>query len=187
MSEPKSYLYHPRNIIGDVRTGDEHSWADEFKVLWSNDSRGMLALMNSVLKEGIREPVVIGADGRLWDGHHRLAVAIALQLGPIEVLDHRVPAEGERTVSETKSDEFVWPEGWASSTMGTQKKFHYYRGGKALCGKWQIFRHHLEYITLTPPADPMSIWHTSGNDCTACTRKMRADVERAKSAEEQGD
>ncbi|MFF1946928.1 hypothetical protein ACFVWF_32845 [Rhodococcus qingshengii] len=92
MSEPKSYLHHPSNIIGEVRPGDEHSWSDEFKFLWTNDQRGMLELVDSIAKEGIREAVVIGADGRLWDGHHRLAVAIALQLGPIEVLDHREPS-----------------------------------------------------------------------------------------------
>ncbi|MFE5790632.1 ParB N-terminal domain-containing protein [Rhodococcus erythropolis] len=93
MSEPSSYLYHPRNILGDVRTGDEHSWADEFRFLWTHDRDKMLALLDSVLTDGIREPVVIGEDGRLHDGHHRMAAAIALQLGPIEVLDHRKAEE----------------------------------------------------------------------------------------------
>lgn len=89
MREPKQYLYHPQNIIGEVRPGDDHSWAAEFKFLWTNDQHRMLELMASITKEGVCEPVVIGSDGRLWDGHHRLAVAIALQLGPIGVLDYR--------------------------------------------------------------------------------------------------
>lgn len=95
MSKPERYLHHPQDIIGEVRPGDEHSWADEFKFLWTTDRRGMLELVDSITEVGIREPVVIGADGRLWDGHHRVAVAIALQLGPIEVLDHRNIPEGE--------------------------------------------------------------------------------------------
>lgn len=93
------------------------------------------------------------------------------------------PMKKTKILRTEPADEFVWPEGWAGLLIGPQKKFHYYRNGKALCGKWLIFRHHLDYITLTPPADPMSIWHTSGNDCTACTRKMRADYEKAKSSE----
>jgi len=70
-----------------------------------------------------------------------------------------------------------WPEGWASPLMGSQRKFHYYRDGKALCGKWRIFPEHVSQLTFTIPKDPFNIMFTSGQDCTACTRKMRADIE----------
>ncbi|MCW2092487.1 UNVERIFIED_ORG: hypothetical protein M2328_005767 [Rhodococcus erythropolis] len=93
MSEPSSYLYHPRNIIDEVQTGDGLTWAEEFQFLWQYRWVRLIDLMQSVRENGIREPIVIGDDGRLWDGHHRMAVAIALQLGPIEVLDHRKTEE----------------------------------------------------------------------------------------------
>lgn len=85
-----------------------------------------------------------------------------------------------------KIDEFVWPEGWASSTIGRQRKFHYYRGGRALCGNWRIHREHVAQLRFTIPKDPFDVLFTSGNDCGACTRKMRADAQRAKAGGDDG-
>ncbi|MDI9900556.1 hypothetical protein QM716_11905 [Rhodococcus sp. IEGM 1409] len=89
-------------------------------------------------------------------------------------------AFGDGAAMSGKIDEFVWPEGWASSTIGRQRKFHYYRGGRALCGNWRIFREHVAQLRFTIPKDPFDVLFTSGNDCGACTRKMRADAQRAK-------
>jgi hypothetical protein len=69
-----------------------------------------------------------------------------------------------------------WPEGWGSATIGTQKKFHYYRDGVALCGKWRLNSDHVNLLNFTKPRDPHSVMFTSGNDCTPCTKRMRADA-----------
>jgi ParB-like chromosome segregation protein Spo0J len=37
----------------------------------------------SIEKTGIREPILLGNDGRVWDGHHRITAAH--QLGIEEV------------------------------------------------------------------------------------------------------
>jgi hypothetical protein len=68
-----------------VKDGDEIGWAEEFQWLWTVHRTEMLELMDSVLCDGFREPILVGNDGRLWDGHHRLAVALALHLPfPVE-------------------------------------------------------------------------------------------------------
>lgn len=66
-------------VMGMATCGDEGRWCDELWLLWKNDQHGMLQVLNSVLAEGFRAPI-IGNDGRLWDGHHRLAVALALDI-----------------------------------------------------------------------------------------------------------
>lgn len=78
---------HPRppdNVIEHYKDGDEVGWSTELEWLWTDDRERMLALMDLVLKEGFQEPILLGNDGRLWDGHHRIAVALALQI-PVPV------------------------------------------------------------------------------------------------------
>lgn len=91
MTEPQCRTFDPKVLIAEVSTGDLHSWSNEFEFLWTQHRRAMLNLLDDVAERGIREPVVIGSDGRLWDGHHRVAVAIALHLNQIEAVDHRPP------------------------------------------------------------------------------------------------
>jgi hypothetical protein len=67
-------------VMGMVTCGDDGPWCDELSLLWKNDQHAMLQVLNSVLAEGFRSPIIIGNDGRLWDGHHRLAVALALDI-----------------------------------------------------------------------------------------------------------
>ncbi|MBY4381896.1 hypothetical protein HQO24_10605 [Rhodococcus fascians] len=85
------YFAHPGFIMRDVEVGSrEHSWADELREMWTEPHRSVtLDILDSVLQVGIREPLMIGDDGRLWDGHHRLAVAVALGLTSIPVTDLR--------------------------------------------------------------------------------------------------
>lgn len=64
-------------------------------------------------------------------------------------------------------------EGWAPM-HGTQRSFHYYREGRALCGRWAILPHMAEHLPLTPGDE--SILRSSGADCLACTKKRRAEV-----------
>jgi hypothetical protein len=67
-------------VMATVGPGDGQAWVDELHFLWTTLRHRVLDVLNSVLAEGFREPIVLGPDGRLWDGHHRLAVALALDL-----------------------------------------------------------------------------------------------------------
>lgn len=69
---------------------------------------------------------------------------------------------------------FTWPEGWCSARLGNQRAFHYYRGGKSLCGKYRLTKGQLEIVSFRIPPDPMSIMFTNGSDCGLCTAEMRA-------------
>lgn len=67
-------------VMATVGPGDGQAWAEELAFLWTTLRHRVLDVMDSVLAEGFREPILLGRDGRLWDGHHRLAVALALDL-----------------------------------------------------------------------------------------------------------
>lgn len=58
--------------------GDEWTWSQEARWCWDNEFDVMVKLVSSLLDEGQREPVMVGDDGRLWDGHHRLVGLIAI-------------------------------------------------------------------------------------------------------------
>ena len=67
-------------IMGRWRPGSYDppwTWDDEAADL---DSRGELAdLTESVREHGVREPVLLAGDGRVWDGHHRVIAAYRAQ------------------------------------------------------------------------------------------------------------
>lgn len=65
--------------------GDEHGWAVEFAHLREVHSDKLAALRADMQLNGIREPIVIGPDGRVWDGHHRLCIADELGMTTIPV------------------------------------------------------------------------------------------------------
>lgn len=67
-------------VMGKVGPGSGLTWAEELRHLWTEGCHDTLMLLQYVAREGISEPIVIGPDGRLWDGHHRLAVAQALNI-----------------------------------------------------------------------------------------------------------
>lgn len=75
------------DVLRDYRDGDEIGWAEEFNYLRASpehrDRLGRLPL--SVVEHGIREPILLGYDGRVWDGHHRLCVADALGIAEVPV------------------------------------------------------------------------------------------------------
>lgn len=79
-------------VMSAVTPGDPHTWATELRGLWTEHRDQLLALMDRVLAEGFLEPIVLGHDGRLWDGHHRLAVAKALGI-LVPVTHALAPAE----------------------------------------------------------------------------------------------
>lgn len=52
------------------------TWADEAADLIERDGPALDELIRSVATEGVREPVLLGDDGRVWDGHHRIIAAL---------------------------------------------------------------------------------------------------------------
>lgn len=82
------------DVLRDYRDGDERGWEIEFEDLWCEHGHRMDRLYKSVQLVGIREPILLGNDGRIWDGHHRLAVAWRLGLNMVPV---RFASSKERT------------------------------------------------------------------------------------------
>lgn len=75
-----------QSFLDVFRDGDEHGWPVEYARLWMDQREYMNRLRLSVESEGIRRAVLIGNDGRVWDGHHRVCVAISLELGKIPIV-----------------------------------------------------------------------------------------------------
>lgn len=65
--------------------GDGHSWSDEIDWLTDNHLLRLYCLSRNIKKHGIREPILLGDDGRVWDGHHRIAAAYQLGLQEVPV------------------------------------------------------------------------------------------------------
>jgi ParB-like chromosome segregation protein Spo0J len=75
-------------VLAEVRCGSrDWSWDEEWLDL---DARhvgtGYLGKLEQQIREkGITMPVLIGTDGRLWDGHHRLRIAVRLGIEYVPV------------------------------------------------------------------------------------------------------
>ena len=65
---------------GSTDAREEWTWAMESDQLWSDDQGRMDMLATSIQESGITKPVMLGHDGRVWDGHHRICVAETLGL-----------------------------------------------------------------------------------------------------------
>lgn len=70
---------------GDQDDPDAWTWTDEFAQLWGLTPEYMADLTNDIRRHGIKRPLLLGNDGRLWNGHHRLAVAVALLMDTVPV------------------------------------------------------------------------------------------------------
>lgn len=73
------------HILRDYRDGDEHGWDTEFAYLISQHHLRIHALLLAVRASGMQNPILLGSDGRVWDGHHRLLVARILGLKRVPV------------------------------------------------------------------------------------------------------
>lgn len=72
------------HLLGVYAVGSgDWSWTVEYEKLI--DRPATRALLERVRAEGIREPVLLGTDGRVWDGHHRIVVAMHLGLDSVPV------------------------------------------------------------------------------------------------------
>ena len=72
-------------LLALYKDGDERGWSDEFADLWTRDWPAMYDLCDSVNQYGVRNPILLGNDGRVWDGHHRLAAATNMGLVTVPV------------------------------------------------------------------------------------------------------
>jgi len=75
VDEPRTHMVPLAALLAVVRDGDELGWAEEFRRLWDVERSAMVKITASIRDWGIRKPICVGADGRVWDGHHRLAAA----------------------------------------------------------------------------------------------------------------
>lgn len=73
-------------LLKVVRDGDEVGWDAEFEYLWATRQSRMDMLTTSIQEVGIQNPILIGGDGRVWDGHHRLAAAHKLGLDQVPIV-----------------------------------------------------------------------------------------------------
>lgn len=68
---------HPRSIMEKWRPGSaEWTWPEEAVDVIGRDPAGFAALLTDIHKNGVLEPVLLGDDGRVWDGHHRVLAAL---------------------------------------------------------------------------------------------------------------
>lgn len=64
----------------------EWTWRDEAVDLFGRDHERTAGVLERVALEGINfgseygADICLGSDGRVWDGHHRIVIAIALQI-----------------------------------------------------------------------------------------------------------
>ncbi|MFJ8345082.1 ParB N-terminal domain-containing protein [Streptomyces sp. NPDC094153] len=77
-------------ILSEVRCGSQDwSWEEEWTDLdHRHADTGYLDQLEAQIREtGITMPVLIGSDGRLWDGHHRLRIAVraGIEYVPVEI------------------------------------------------------------------------------------------------------
>ena len=89
--EPYAFQVWPlARVLAEVRCGSQDwTWDEEWVDLDARHAEtGYLDRLEREIKSnGITMPVLIGTDGRLWDGHHRLRIAVRLGIDyvPVEV------------------------------------------------------------------------------------------------------
>lgn len=100
-----------QRILTEVRCGSrDWTWDEEWADLdRRHAATGYLDKLEQQIREnGITMPVLIGSDGRLWDGHHRLRIAVRAGIGyvPVEIVPAAapvVPVEAAADDEETTS------------------------------------------------------------------------------------
>lgn len=80
-------------VLSIYADGDEIGWHAEFERLWREQQSYMDMLAASIQATGMHMPILLGSDGRVWDGHHRLAVAqrLGLETVPVEFSEQGGP------------------------------------------------------------------------------------------------
>jgi predicted unusual protein kinase regulating ubiquinone biosynthesis (AarF/ABC1/UbiB family) len=53
---------------------DDWSWDQEAEWIYDENAEKMDRLREDIASNGQKEPVLLGSDGRVWDGHHRITI-----------------------------------------------------------------------------------------------------------------
>lgn len=74
-------LMNVNELMTKYKVGSEEwSWEEEFSSIAEVHAQEMLNLMMDIKKNGFQVPVLLGDDGRIWDGHHRIFAAYLMGL-----------------------------------------------------------------------------------------------------------
>ena len=80
----------PSVVVAKWAVGScDWSWWEECADLLGREQERVWGLVADVRVNGVREPVLLGDDGRVWDGHHRLVAALLAGLGEVPVVHAR--------------------------------------------------------------------------------------------------
>jgi hypothetical protein len=95
--QPDVQVWPLNRILTEVRCGSQDwPWEEEWADLDRRHAEtGYLVTLEQQIREnGITMPVLIGSDGRLWDGHHRLRIAVRVGIPyvPVEIVSPTEPA-----------------------------------------------------------------------------------------------
>lgn len=83
------------DILAGYVSGDEDPLREEFDFLRREHPERIAFLTVEIAENGQKEPVILGSDGRVLDGHHRLAVIDALDGPQAQVWVSHVKVGGE--------------------------------------------------------------------------------------------
>jgi ParB-like chromosome segregation protein Spo0J len=84
-----------QEILTTYQDGDGIGWPAALAWVRTYHATKIAELTIDVANRGFQEPISLGTDGRVWDGHHRLAVAEALGWKHLPIL-HAEDEEAER-------------------------------------------------------------------------------------------
>lgn len=99
---PRHERWPLARILRDFRPGlevDDWTWDDVHHRMWNDPEHAAKtqAIADSLVEEGQRRPINLGTDGRVWDGHHRIAAAMRLVFDTLMVTRWDVPDSGSYT------------------------------------------------------------------------------------------
>lgn len=90
-----------RHVLTKYRDHDALGWPAMFAYLRTFDHRRIADLTASIARDGIKEPIILGRDGVVLDGNHRLAVAESLDWREVPV---RLEDRGDFDVRMAEAD-----------------------------------------------------------------------------------
>lgn len=73
------------DLLRDYTPGDGHSWDDEMQWIKANHWDRYVHMYFSIQLNGFYKPILLGDDGRVWDGHHRITAAYQLGIKHVPV------------------------------------------------------------------------------------------------------
>lgn len=95
--------------------GDDWTWEKEYDWCWSEDNFRMTSIIKCVQEDGIgfddkENPILLGNDGRVWDGHHRILIAkyLGVEFINVEVVPRYYSRYQARYLKDNKDRERAW-------------------------------------------------------------------------------